>query len=149
MPLVCKYIALYVPDLRRAADLYARMFGMELAFRETERHGEWWTVPADTSWDDVEAAGVDVRMAALRRDELVLAVFAGSPTPGTVHEICLGLPDEELARLRDEPPDGVKLAEQSEGFLRLDDPFGFRWVVQAPESVFRSSGEIADRWLLF
>ena len=147
MPLVCKYIALHVHDLRRAVELYGPTFGMQVALRETERDGEWWTVPHDASWDDVAAGGVDVQMAALRRDELVLVLFRGAPTSGTVYEISLGLPRDEIERLEADLPDDVQVIERGDAFLRFDDPFGFRWVVQPEDAKFRSSGEIAGRWL--
>ncbi len=84
MPIVCKYIALYVPDVRAAEAFYRRAFGMDVVTRESERDGEWWTLPAGKSWDDAVAAGVDLGMVALRRDKLVLALFLGAPTSGTV-----------------------------------------------------------------
>jgi hypothetical protein len=39
------------------------------------------------------------------------------------------------------------VAEQGDGFLRFEDPFGFRCVLQRPDAEFRSSGQIAGRWL--
>jgi len=144
---VCKYVALYVPDLRAAEDFYRRVFGVEPLFREAERDGQWWAVPDGRTWDDVLAAGVEIRMTALRRDALVLALFHGEPRPGTVHEVSIGLDPSEIEGLGERPPDGLRIVERREGFLRFDDPFGFRWVVQRPDAVFRSSGEIAGRWL--
>jgi catechol 2,3-dioxygenase-like lactoylglutathione lyase family enzyme len=130
VPLVCKYIALYVPDLRAAEDFYGRAFGMEVLLRETERGGEWWTLPTDRSWDDALAAGVELHMVAMRRDDLVLALFRGAPAPGTVHEVCLGLAAHEIDRIRERPPDGCDVIEHRDGFVRFDDPFGFGWVLQ-------------------
>jgi catechol 2,3-dioxygenase-like lactoylglutathione lyase family enzyme len=137
---VCKYIALYVPDLRAAETFYRAVFGVEVLFRETERDGEWWTLPAEVEWDDV-------RMGALRRGDFVIALFEGAPQPGAIYEVCLGLATDEIEGLRRRPPDGLRVLEHGEGFLRFEDPFGFRWVLQPADAEFRSSGQIAGRWL--
>jgi catechol 2,3-dioxygenase-like lactoylglutathione lyase family enzyme len=147
VPLACKYIALHVPDLRSAEDFYRGVFGVELLFRETERDGTWWTLPAARGWDDAVAAGVEICMVALGRDDFVLALLAGAPRPGAVYEVSLGLAPDEVDSLRERAPDGLDLLESADGFMRFEDPFGFRWVLQHPDAEFRSSGQIAGRWL--
>jgi catechol 2,3-dioxygenase-like lactoylglutathione lyase family enzyme len=144
---VCKYLALYVPDLQAAEELYRRVFGVEVLFRETERDGEWRTLPAATTWDEAVAAGIEVGMVALGRESFVLALFPGTPQRGAVYEVSIGLGADEIDSLRAHPPDGVHLLEHSNGFMRFEDSFGFRWVLQLPDAEFRSSGEIAGRWL--
>ena len=147
MPLVCKYTALHVPNLRSAEDFYRRAFGMEVLFREAERDGEWWTLPIGKGWESAGAAGVEIGMVGLRRDQLVLALFPGAPAPGTVYELCLGLSPDEIDGLLSRVPEGVTILERHHGFVRFEDPFAFRWMLQEPEVAFRSSGEIAGRWL--
>jgi catechol 2,3-dioxygenase-like lactoylglutathione lyase family enzyme len=146
---ICKYIALFVPDLRAAEDFYRRVFGMDVLFRESNLDGEgsWSTLPSEKGWEDAETAGVELAMVALKRDKFVLALFRGTPQPGTVHEVCFGLDADEIeavwARLRED----VISLEHRERFLQFDDPFGFRWTLQEPQVAFMSSGEIAGRWL--
>lgn len=147
MTFVCKYVALYVPDLRAAEGFYRSAFGVELLFRESESDGQWWALPAGREWDDAHAAGVEIHMVALRRDDFVLALFRGAPEPGTVHELSIALDPAEIDRLRARPPAGLEILEHADGFLRFRDPFGFRWVLQRPDAGFRSSGQIAGRWL--
>ena len=147
MPPLVRYLALYVPDLERAESFYARAFGMEILFRESEHDGEWWALRAETGWSEARAAGIEVHMVALRRDELVLALFSGAPARGSVHEICLGLAADEVDGLVSSLDETVTILERSPGFVRFEDPFGFRWVLQNPGASFRSSGEIAGRWL--
>jgi catechol 2,3-dioxygenase-like lactoylglutathione lyase family enzyme len=144
---VCNYLALYVPDLQAAEDFYRRVFGVDVLFRETERDGEWWTLPAETAWHEAVAADIEVGMVALRRGSFVLALFPGTPQRGAVHEVSIGLGADEIDSLRAHPPDGLHLLEQSNRFMRFEDPFGFRWVLQPPDAEFRSSGAIANRWL--
>jgi len=43
--------------------------------------------------------------------------------------------------------EAVTILERSPGFVRFEDPFGFRWVLQDPGASFRSSGDIGGRWL--
>ena len=147
MAFVCKYLALSVPDLQAAEDFYRRVFGVDVLFRETEREGEWWALPAETAWDEAAAAGIEVGMVALRRESFVLALFPGTPQRGALYEVSIGLGGDEIESLRAHPPDGVHLLEHSKGFMRFEDPFGFRWVLQLPDAEFRSSGEIAGPWL--
>lgn len=147
MSLVCKYLALHVPDLRAAEDFYCRTLGLDVLFREAERDGEWWTLRAGTGWEAADAAGVEVGMVALRRGDLVLALFRGTPAPGTVYEISVGVPRAEMEQLLGRRPRAAHVHESRAGFVRFDDPFGFRWVLQDSDADFRSSGEIAGRWL--
>jgi catechol 2,3-dioxygenase-like lactoylglutathione lyase family enzyme len=145
---ICKYIALFVADLRGAENAYRRLFGMDLLFREARlAEDDWATLPFDKGWEDTDAAGIELGMVALRRDEFVLALFKGTPQPGTVHEVCFGLEADEIdavwARL---PKDGAP-PTHSRGFLQFDDSFGFRWTLQELDVPFKSSGEIAGRWL--
>jgi catechol 2,3-dioxygenase-like lactoylglutathione lyase family enzyme len=144
--MICKYIALYVPDLRAAEEFYGQLFAMELLFREGKRDGEWAALRPGKNWDDVEAAGAELLMVALRRGDFVLALFQGAPTPGTVVEICLGLEpegiDEVLARL----PEDVSLLDEP-GENKFEDPFGYLWALQAPEVPFVSPAALSERWL--
>lgn len=148
--MICKHIALFVPDLRAAEDFYRRIFGMDLLFRETDMNGDgsWYTLPLEKGWEDAEMAGIELTMVALERNGFVLALFRGAPQHGTVSEICFGLAADEIevvrARLRDAPIS----SEHRERWLRFDDPFGFRWTLQEPHVAFKSSGEIAERWLV-
>ena len=147
MPPLLKYLALYVPDLERAEAFYARAFAMETLFRESKRDGQWWTLRAETGWSEAGVAGVEVHMVALRRDDLVLALFSGAPLRGSVREICLGLAADEVDGLGPNLAEAVTILERRPGFVRFEDPFGFRWVLQDPGASFRSSGDIGGRWL--
>src|SRR5262249_2147700 len=127
-------------DLRAAETFYRAVFSLEVLFRETQRDNAWWTLPPESKPD-----GVD--MVALRRDDFVIALFRGTPQPGTLYEVSIGLPAGEIEGLQRHPPDGLRVVEEDHGFLRFDDPFGFRWVIQRPDAAFRSSGQIAGRWI--
>jgi catechol 2,3-dioxygenase-like lactoylglutathione lyase family enzyme len=143
---VCKYLALYVRDLRAAEEFYRRVFGMELLFRESHKDDDWYALRSDVGWADVDARGIEVGMVALRREEFVLALFRGTPQQGTVHEICVGMSPDDIETVRAAVPESV-IQGTSPLCIRLEDPFGFAWVVRQPETIFRSRGEIAGRWL--
>lgn len=148
MTFTCKYIALFVPDLRAAEAFYREVFEMTLLFRESEQEdGGWRTLRPGVNWDDAEARDIAVDMVALRRDELVLALFRGEPGPGTVYELCVGLPLDETGAVLVRLPDDATVIESGLGNVRFVDPFGFRWAVQRDDAAFRSSGEIAERWI--
>jgi catechol 2,3-dioxygenase-like lactoylglutathione lyase family enzyme len=144
---ICKYVALFVPDLRAAEDFYGRLFAMELLFREGKEDGEWAALRPEKGWDDVEAAGAELSMAALRRDQFVLALFQGAPTAGTVLEICLGLEPEEIDAVLARLPEDTALVPEPGGEIKFDDPFGFRWTLEAPDVPFLSTVALAGRWL--
>lgn len=143
----CRYIALFVPDLRAAESFYRHVFGMELLFREGTIDGEWGTLPLDKGWEEAEAAGIELEMLALARDDFVLPLFQGTPSPGTVLEICLGSTGDEIEAVRSRLSDGVPILEHGEGFLQFDDPFGHRWTLQPHQIPFLSNGEHSGRWL--
>ena len=73
-----RHIALVVPDLREAEAYYQSLFGMELIGREAElEDGLGHTLPFDKGWDDARGVGIELGMLALRKGELVLALFSG------------------------------------------------------------------------
>ena len=148
MPFTLKYVALHVSDLRAAEKYYAKVFAMTLLFRESKGDAETWhTLRPEVDWDDAEAAGIAIDMVSLRRDAFVLALFRGTPTPDAVFEFCVGLELDEIGAVRSRLPNPTNVIESRPDNLRFKDPFGFRWAIQPPDAEFRSSGEIAGRWL--
>jgi len=87
-------------------------------------------------------------MVALRRDAVALALFHGTPAPGTLFEISIGVTPKEADAIRARLGAEATVLESTPEWLRFQDPFGFRWAVQPHDAVFRSSGEIAGRWIL-
>jgi catechol 2,3-dioxygenase-like lactoylglutathione lyase family enzyme len=145
---VCKYVALHVPDLRAAEGFYREAFAMDLLFRESEREdGTWHTLRAGLGWDEADAHEIGVDMVALRRHAFVLVLFRGTPAPGTLFEICVGVQSEDTDAIRARLGREATVLESAPGWLRFEDPFGFRWAVQRHDASFRSSGEIAGRWI--
>ena len=147
MPLSCAYVALYVPDLEAAETFYRGAFGLELLFRESEQDdGSWYTV-RDLDWGEIGRQGIPVAMVALQRDDFVLALFEGSPSAGTVYEICLAVDAAEVESTKARLSGDAVIEESADGWLRFVDPFGFRWAVRSRDIPFLSNGEIAERWI--
>jgi catechol 2,3-dioxygenase-like lactoylglutathione lyase family enzyme len=144
--MICKYVALFVPDLRAAEAFYRELFGMKLLFREGQLDETWATLPLDKGWEDAERAGVELSLAALERGGFVLALFQGAPRPGTVLEICFGLDREEIDELLARLPEDVVLVEE-DGYTKLADSFGYRWALEEPDDAFVSYGERVGQWL--
>lgn len=146
MTFVCRHLALYVHDLRAAEAFYARVFGLDPLFRESRTGEEWSALRPELGWSEADERGIGIDMVALRRDGFVLALFQGTPGKGTVVEIGIGLSAPELDEVRallarelDVPPEGRH--------FQFEDPFGYRWNVKEEDVGFRSSGEIAGRWV--
>ena len=143
-----RHIAVFVPNLRSAEHYYQSVFDMELIGREAElSDGLWYTLPFDKGWDQAEAAGIELDMLALRKDEFVLALFRGDAPAGQVNVIGLKMPMEEIARVRARLPEDTQVSEDAPDSLEFRDPYQITWQILLPESKFSTSGDIANRWL--
>jgi len=143
-----RHIAVFVPNLRSAEHYYQSVFDMELIGREAElSDGLWYTLPFDKGWEEAEAADIELGMLALRKDEFVLALFRGDAPPGQIYVIGLTMPTEEIARVRARLPEDTPVSEDAPDSLEFRDPYQIIWQILLPESKFRTSGDIANRWL--
>lgn len=143
-----RHIALFVPDLRTAERYYQSVFDMELVGREAElEDGLWYTLPFDKGWDEAEAAGIELGMVFLRKDEFGFGLFRGDAPPGQVYVIGLKMPTEEIAKARVRLPDDTQVQEDEPDYLEFRDPYQITWQIMLPESKFSTAGEFANRWL--
>ena len=142
-----RFIALVVADLRAAEAYYRSVFDMELVGREAPgEDGQWYTLPFDKDWDDAIAAGIELRMLALRKDEFVLALFAGDAPGGQVYMIGLSMSPAEIAAVRSRLPADTYLRTDAPARLDFRDPYGITWQI-SPGELFRTAGDWAGRWL--
>lgn len=143
-----RHIALFVPDLRAAEHYYRSIFDMELVGRESElADGEWYTLPFDMGWDEAEAAGIEVGMVFLRKDEFGLGLFRGDGSPGQIYLIGLKMPLEEIAKVRARLPEDTQISKDRPASLEFIDAYLITWQIVLPESDFRTPGDFANRWL--
>jgi catechol 2,3-dioxygenase-like lactoylglutathione lyase family enzyme len=143
-----RHIALFVPDLREAEEYYQSLLGLELIGREAElEDGLWYTLPLDRSWDDARAAGIELGMLALRKDEIVLALFSGDAPQGQVFAIGLSLSAEEIAGARTRLAEDAEVITDRPESLEFRDPYGIIWQISTPDNSFRTAGDLAGRWL--
>jgi catechol 2,3-dioxygenase-like lactoylglutathione lyase family enzyme len=143
-----RHIALVVPDLREAEEYYQPLFQMELIGREAELDdGKWYTLPAGKSWEDAEAAGIELGMLALRKGDIVLAFFPGPHPSGQVFAIGLALPQAQIAEVKKRlPPEAEILLDESEQF-NFRDHYGIMWQLVPPGDEFLMNGDSAGQWL--
>ena len=143
-----RQIALFVPDLRVAESYYQSIFDMDLIGREAElADGQWYTLPFDKGWDEADAAGIELGMLALRKDEFGLALFRGDAPPGQVYVIGLRMPMEEIAKVRARLPEDTQVLEDEPNYLEFRDTYQITWQIMFPDSKFSTSGVFANRWL--
>jgi len=148
MNISVRHIALFVPDLRAAERYYRSIFDMDLIGREAElEDGLWYTLPFDKGWDEADAAGIELDMLGLRKDEFGLALFRGDAPPGQVNVIGLRMPREEIAGVRARLPREAQVLEDAPDYLEFRDPYQITWQLLLPESKFSTAGDIANRWL--
>ena len=121
---------------------------MELVGREAElADGQWYTLPFDKGWDEAEAAGIELGMLALRKEEFGLALFRGDAPPGQIYLIGLKMPMEEIAKVRARLPENTQVSEDAPNSLEFRDLYQITWQIMLPESKFSTAGEFANRWL--
>lgn len=146
-----KHVALHVPDLQRAEEFYRLVFELDVATREALIIGRliddepWQQLPHTATWEDARLAGIDVQMVGLRRGDLLLALFPGTPQPGTVFLIAILATVEEISAVRDRLPGDTPVEVDQDDALTFVDPFGFRWQLCGPE--FTGPGDARGRWL--
>ena len=143
-----RHIALVVPNLREVEEYYQFLFQMELIGREAELDdGQWYTLPVGKGWEDAEAAGIELKMLALRKGDVVLALFSGPHLSGQVYAIGLAMPQEQVAEVRNQlPPDAEVILDQS-GQFNFRDRYGIIWQLVPPGDEFLMNGDTASRWL--
>ncbi|HEU4751154.1 MAG TPA: hypothetical protein VFT54_08865 [Acidimicrobiia bacterium] len=101
-----RHVALMISDLRAAEYYYRAIFGMSVLFREAamEPGGPqaeaWATLPPGSGWEEAEAAGVSIGMAALQRDDVVLTLLAAESTGEQIYTIGFTISNEEMEGLR-------------------------------------------------
>jgi len=143
-----RHIALFVSDPQAAEAYFQPLFEMELIGREAQLDdGLWYTLPFDKSWEDAEAAGIELGMLALRNGDFVLALIKGDVPQGQVFAIGLSLPEEEIARVRGRLPADVEVFEDSADRLAFRDRYQITWQISVPGNEFRTAGDFANRWI--
>ncbi len=121
---------------------------MELIGREAElEDGQWYTLPAGKGWEDAQAAGIELHMLALRKGDIVLALFAGPQPPGQVFAIGLALPQAQVAAVKDRLPPDIEVIIDHPEQLNFRDRYGIFWQLVPPGAKFLMNGDTAGRWL--
>jgi len=148
MPAKIEFLAIYVPDLKQAEQYYGQLFDMEVITREAEKgNGLWYALPKDKGWDEVEKAGMELGMLAMRRDDFVLAMFPCEPIPGQLFTVGLSMAGPELDKIAERVPEDDILEYCESDILEFKDKFGYPWQLYATPYRFKSAGEFAGRWL--
>jgi hypothetical protein len=143
---------LFSPPLRQAEEFYRTLFALDVAFRETEIADGWYTLPADASWDDAEAAGIHVGLCSLHRDAFTLALEDGSSSEGgRLSHVGVQVDAQDLERLRTVAPTlGCQVVQNGPTILVFDDPYGVRWemtTISYDDPRRLSTGARTGRWL--
>jgi catechol 2,3-dioxygenase-like lactoylglutathione lyase family enzyme len=142
------HVALFVPDLQEAEKFYRDLFDMELIGREIEKeNGLWYTLPFNKGWEDAKAGGIDLDMTALRKGNVVLALFRGTNPPGQVYVIGLNATEEDIKTIHKKLSPDIEIEEFQTDRLEFIDPYRITWQI-AVEPVFHTSGDFTNRWII-
>lgn len=145
------HIALRVEDLREAELFYSDLFALDVAFREAETPDGWRTARPDSSWNELEQAGIGLVM--LHRDGFRLALEAveNVSTDGLLSHIGLYVDSTDLAQICEAAvASECEVLLQREDALVFDDPYRVRWEVNSfdyddPSQL--STGARTGQWL--
>lgn len=85
-------------------------------------------------------------MVGLGRDDFVLALFAGDPSPGQVHVFGVVMTEAEMAGVASRLPDDTKILGSGPNWLDFIDRHVLHWQL-ATGSEFRGSGDRDGLWL--
>ena len=124
------------------------VFEMELIRREALLNdGLWYTLPFNRSWEDANAADIELGMSALRKGAIVLALFRGEAVGSQIYAIGLGMPAEQIARICERLPEEAEILDTGPDFLTFRDRYQIIWQISVPWIEFRTARDFADRWL--
>ena len=120
---------------------------MEVVLRESELEDGWSTIPSGATWDEIEAAGVEVGLSSLRGGGLRVGLQPGDPAPGVLSHVGLRMGAEGLDEVRSRlGGPGCTVVMERADRLTFDDRHGVRWELATTDQV-RSSGESLGRWV--
>lgn len=143
-----EFLAIFVPDLQKAEAYYRDLFGMEVITREApQSDGNWYALPPDKDWSDVQQAGISLIMLALRRDDFVLALFQGELVAGQIFTVGLSMSSEEMETIRGRIPANAMVQYESGQMLQFRDAHHIFWQIYAAPYRFHGTGETTGRWL--
>ena len=141
------HIAVNVPALRQAEAYYCGLFGLEVAWRDSEGAASMFA-----TWDELDAAGVEPEVVLLWRDafRLALARGAGNGAPGAVglNHAGLQVSRETLSAVRDRVlTTGERAQDAGSGVgFSFADRYGVRWELDTrsytdPREIIRQKAE--------
>ena len=105
--------------------------------------GKFW-IQRDGTEDGI---AWELENVGVPKDQIVLALIKGEAPPGQVYVIGLKMPSEEMTRVKDRLPKDAEMRDNRPDYLEFRDPHEIVWQISLPESEFRTSGVIANRWL--
>jgi catechol 2,3-dioxygenase-like lactoylglutathione lyase family enzyme len=143
-----RHIALRSANLQEAEEYYQNLFDMELIGREAVlEDGFWYTLPSDKGWKDALEAGVELGMVALRKGDIVLALFPGLESSGQVFAIGLTMTLEQVKGVKSRLSPGTEIILDHPEQFNFRDRFGISWQIVPPGKDFLMNGDVSGRWL--
>lgn len=145
-----QHLAVFVPELHSAEAYYRELFDLAVILREAPIPGagsdDWAQLPPDKGWADAEAAGVEIGMVALGRDDFVLALFPGQPSSGQVFAVGVVMTESQIAGVRSRLTEDEEVRAFEPGWLDFVDRHRLHWQL-ASTGRFVGSGDAVGRWL--
>ena len=125
------HIAVTVESLRQAENLYYRLFGLKVLYREGRSGSDWEQLPADWGWERERETDVRVERSCLVRDgfRVMLLLKTSEQDPqGRIDYVCLRLREDEAAGVHQRAEElGCRVSVAPSGGRIVEDPYGVRW----------------------
>lgn len=150
------HIAFTVPDLEAAESYYASLFDMTVITREALAPDGSRQLPTHLGWADAKERGIELYMLALRRDQVVLALFDEASPPVRAEGIPrrpgivgLTLTAKDIAAVEERLGPEEEWESEQDGSRRrcsIGDRYGITWQLDTSTD-FLGAGDGSGRWL--
>ena len=131
------HIALTVESLRQAENLYGRLLGLRVLYREGRTDDGWRRKMAHCCDGKSEEGDIQLERSCLERDGLRLVLQLGIREfnqPGRIDHVCLEVRPEDLSALfRNARQLDCRIEQTSPRIWVIEDPYGIRWWVAPRE----------------
>jgi catechol 2,3-dioxygenase-like lactoylglutathione lyase family enzyme len=140
------HVAVVTSSIREAEAQYGDLFATNVIFRVARYRGDWVTIDAQATWDEIARGRVRIEGSMLRAGGLTISVLdeSGQGKAGSINHVGIGCADVEWRRIKEVARKlGLRFLEDSLEAFKFLDGFGVIWEVSRGMDV-KASGKRLD-----